>query len=353
MPVIGLIQVGSQSMADRYTYIPLIGLFIVLAWGGWELAARWPRRDLLPGGAALLVVALLAVGTRAQLQYWRTGRALLEHSLKAGGGAAVIHANLGVVLVEEGSLEEAKQHFREALRLEPDYVRARYGLVGALAREGKLDEADRAVQGLWPGWEAQARRQLGEAFLAQTNLNAAIAQFSAAARVQPTNAPIRERLGLVLAEAGQLAEASEQFAALVRLRPDAQARYYLALSLLKTGKPEQAAQEYREALRLNPDMVEALNDLAWLLATSPRADLRQPAEAVPLAEHACDLSGHREARFLGTLDAAYAEAGRFAEAITVAEEARKLALEAGDPALADAAARRLELYRAGHPYHQP
>jgi tetratricopeptide (TPR) repeat protein len=353
VPVIGLIQVGAQAMADRYTYIPLIGLFIVLAWGGWEWAARWPRRNLLAGGAALVVVAVLAVGTRVQLQYWRTGRALLEHSLEAGGGAAVIHGNLGVILAEERSLEEAKRHFLEALRLEPDYVRARFGLVGVLAREGKMDEADRAVQGLWPGWEAEARRQLGEAFLQQTNVDAAIAEFLAAAKVQPTNAPIREKLALTLARAGRTTEASEQFAALVRLRPDAQAHYYLALSLHAAGKPDQAVEEYRQALQLRPDWPEALNDLAWLLATDPRAEVRRPEEAVQLAERASALSGYREARFLGTLDAAYAGAGRFAEAITTGEEARKLALAAGDQAVADAAATRLELYRAGRPYYQP
>jgi tetratricopeptide (TPR) repeat protein len=239
------------------------------------------------------------------------------------------------------------------LRLEPDYVRARFGLVMVLAREGKMDEADRAVQGLWPGWEAEARRQLGEAFIQQTNVDGAIAEFLAAAKAQPTNAPIREKLALTLAHAGRTAEASEQFAALVRLRPDAQAHYYLALSLHGVGKPDQAVEEYRQALQLRPDWPEALNDLAWLLATDSRLEVRRPEEALSLAERACGLSGYREARFLGTLDAAYAGAGRFAEAITTAEEARRLALAAGDQAVADAAATRLESYRAGRAYHQP
>jgi Flp pilus assembly protein TadD len=140
---------------------------------------------------------------------------------------------------------------------------------------------------------------------------------------------------------------------LVRLRPDAQAHYYLALSLVVEGKAELAAEHYRETIRLKPDWPEPLNDLAWLLATSSRATLRNGPEAVRLAEQACDLSGHKEARFLGTLDAAYAEAGRFAEAITVAEQARTLAQAAGNQEVATAAASRLELYRAGRAYHQP
>ena len=353
VPVIGLIQVGEQALADRYTYIPMIGLFIVVAWGGWEIAARWPERDFRLGSVAVLVVVLLAVGTRIQLQYWRTGRALLEHSLEAGGGSGVIHGNLGVILAEEGNFAEAERHYAEALRLNPGYVRARLGLVMVLAREGKMAEAIGAVRNMAPDWEAEARRQLGESFLEQMKVSEAIEQYSAAARLDPTNAPIRERLGLTLAQAGKTAEATEQFAALVRLRPDAQAHYYLALSLVASGQAGQAAEHYREALRLKPDWPEALNDLAWLLATCSRSEVRQPAEAVQLAERACALSGHHEARFLGTLDAAYAAAGRLAEAITAAEETRSVALAARDQAVADAAAERLELYRAGRAYHQP
>jgi tetratricopeptide (TPR) repeat protein len=353
VPVIGLIQVGEQALADRYTYIPMIGLFIVVAWGVWEIAARWPERDFRLGSVAVLVVLLLAVGTRIQLQYWRTGRALLEHSLEAGGGSGVIHGNLGVILAEEGNFAEAERHYAEALRLNPGYVRARLGLVMVLAREGKMAEATGAVHDMEPAWEAEARRQLGESFLDRMKVSEAIEQYTAAARLDPTNAPIRERLGLTLAQAGKTAEASEQFAALVRLRPDAQAHYYLALSLVASGQAGQAAEHYREALRLKPDWPEALNDLAWLLATCSRSEVRQPAEAVQLAERACALSGHHEARFLGTLDAAYAAAGRLAEAITAAEETRSVALAARDQAVADAAAERLELYRAGRAYYQP
>jgi tetratricopeptide (TPR) repeat protein len=332
----------------------MIGLFIVVAWGVWEMAARWPQRDFRLGCGAVAVVVLLAVGTRHQLQYWRTARALLEHSLEAAGGSAVIHGNLGVILAGEGNLAEAERHFAEALRLQPRYARARLGLVVVLANEGKMEEATRVVRDMAPAWEAEARRQLGESFLAGMKLNEAFEQYSAAVRLDPTNAPLRERFGQILAKVGRQAEASEQFAALVRLRPDdAQAHYDLALTLLGAGHPEQAAEHYRQAIRLKPDWPEALNDLAWMLATYPRPAVRNGAEAVQLAERACAVSGHREARFLGTLDAAYAEAGRFPEAMTVAEETQRAALAAGDRAVADAAAARLELYRAGRPYHQP
>jgi Flp pilus assembly protein TadD len=113
-----------------------------------------------------------------------------------------------------------------------------------------------------------------------------------------------------------------------------------------------AVEHYREAIRLKPDWPEPLNDLAWLLATCPKPSIRNGSEAVRLAERACELSGFKQARFLGTLDAAYAETGRFAEAIAEAEAARALATTAGEQDLVAAADTRLELYRAGRPFRQ-
>jgi len=353
VPAIGLVQVGEQAMADRFTYIPSIGLLVLTVWWVSDLAPRGRLRNLALGGGAVLVVALLTLGTRVQLSYWRTNKALLEHAIAVTGGTAVIHNNLGVILADAGDWPEAERHFNEALRLDPAYARARINLATGLARQDKAADAVRQLRDMEPVWQAEGHRQLAKIFLEQTKADEAIAQFAAALKLEPGDAASRESLGLALAQQGKAGEASAQFAELVRLRPDAQAHYYLALSLVVAGKAELAAEHYREAIRLKPDWPEPLNDLAWLLATASRPELRNAAEAVRLAERACDLTGHKEARFLGTLDAAYAEAGRFAEAITVAEEARNLGLAAQDQAVADSATARLELYRAGHAYHQP
>jgi Flp pilus assembly protein TadD len=122
--------------------------------------------------------------------------------------------------------------------------------------------------------------------------------------------------------------------------------------LLQQNKLDDALPRFREAARLEPGSVEALNGLAWLLATHPRAEMRNGAEAVRLAERACELSGGKDARFCSTLDAAYAEAGRFPDALRTAEKARDLALAAGRKELADAAEARLGLYRKQQPFHQ-
>ena len=135
-------------------------------------------------------------------------------------------------------------------------------------------------------------------------------------------------------------------------RPDAPAYYNLALARVMQRKFDDAEQNLRQAIKLKPDWAAALNDLAWLLATAPQSELRNGPEAVRLAEHACSLEGTNEVRFWGTLDAAYAEAGRFDEAINTAEKVQRLATAANQKDLVQAAEQRLALYRKRQPFHQ-
>ncbi len=301
VPALGLIQVGEQALGDRFTYVPSIGLFLLVVWWAAEVAPGWRWRALALGGATALVVALLAFSTRHQLTYWHTSKALLERAISVTGGTAVMHNNLGAILVAEDNWPEAERHFTEALRLDPTYARARISLALGWARQNKAADAVAALQHLSPLWQAEGHRQLAETFLEQAKVAEAISEYWAVVTADPTNAAVREALGLALAKGGRTAEAASQFAELVRLRPDAEAHYHLALALVILGQPEEAVRHYQEAIRLKADWPEPLNDLAWLLATTSRAELRDGAEAVRLAERACELSGHREARFLGTL----------------------------------------------------
>jgi protein O-mannosyl-transferase len=152
---------------------------------------------------------------------------------------------------------------------------------------------------------------------------------------------------------GQFDQAADQYTEALRLQPEmAEAHYNWALLCLKQRQPAEAIDHYRKALRLRPDYVDALNNMAWLMATSPDVRVRDGLEAVRMAEKACELTARKEARFLGTLDAAYAEAGRFTEALTTAKRARELALAAGQQDLAEAALRRLEGYETGRAWRE-
>lgn len=232
----------------------------------------------------------------------------------------MVHTDLAAALQEQGDVSGAEEHFRAAVRLQPTNALPRANLIKSLMAQGKTNEV--------------------------------VAQYDEWLQLNPSDAGVRENFGVLLAQLGQFSQAAAQFQQLVDLRPDAQSHYRLALALLLQGKAEDAIVHYQEAIRLKPDWPEPLNDLAWLLATCPRAELRKGRQAVELAERACKLTNSKEARFLGTLDAAYAEAGRFPEAITTAEQAKGLALAAGDQTIAELADQRLKLYRSGLPFHQ-
>jgi tetratricopeptide (TPR) repeat protein len=154
----------------------------------------------------------------------------------------------------------------------------------------------------------------------------------------------------LLLSQGLAQEAVPHLEYLPRLRPKAQTHYYLALALDAAGRAKEAVEHYREAVRLQPQVPLFLNDLAWILATSSRDDVRSSGEAIKLAEQACALAGNREPRFWGTLDAAYANADRFEDAIKTATKTHELALAAKQQEIAQAAEQRLALYRASKPY---
>ncbi|HNW08922.1 MAG: tetratricopeptide repeat protein [Verrucomicrobia bacterium] len=299
------------------------------------------------------------------------------------------HYNFANALVEQGKLDEAAAHYRESLRLKPSNpgphhnlaivlnLQGKYAEAAALCREalklsprdaniadtlgivlfndGKLSEAEQycsAALAMDPH-HANARDHLGRLLARKGDLTNAILQFQAALQIQPDHAAARLDLGKALSAIGQFDQAAEHYGTALQLQPAfAEAHYNWAILCLLQRQPNEALAHYREALRLWPDYADALNNLAWLLATSPEPKIRDGREAVRLAEKACELAGRKQARFLGTLDAAYAESGRFAEAIATAKKAREQALAAGEKDLAAAALQRQHEYEAGRPFRE-
>ncbi len=287
VPAIGLVQVGVQAMADRFAYVPLIGLFLLVVWGVSDWASDWRQGKIVLGlatGAALAACALL---TSLQLRHWQNSITILEHAVRVTTNNFVAENNLSIALLGVGKPDEALSHASEALRIRPD------------------------VPQFW--------FQRGEVFAAQHKLAEAIAQYVAAIKMAPDDWEAHARLAQVL-----------------------------------SAGPDTAAgiAQYREALRLKPDWPEALNNLAWLLATHPNAAFRDSAEAVRLAERACALTGRKRVLYLGTLAAAYAEAGKFAEAVRTAQEARDLAAATGEKELAALNEKLRQLYQAGKPFRE-
>jgi len=425
VPVIGLVQVGSQAMADRYTYLPAIGLFIAAVWGIAELTVITPARKPVAAVAAGMILVCYAMVTPVQILYWQNSETLERHALAVSNKSmaaygtlfdyymdvgefrqaeeccrtalalqpgflmgwynlgtvqqargrhdeaetsfqtalklrpkfAMAYGALGGVALSKGKEDEAIQHFREALRLDPEFPGGRLNVAGLLARQGRVEEAKEQYQECLRihANDAEAHAGLGGLLLKQRQWEAAIHEFRLALEQEPQLVFAQQGLGSALTETGDVKAAAQQFSEVLRVKPnDADAHFGMAAALTRDGRTGEAAEHYRSGLRLqrdnpNPD---ALNNLAWILATDPESAIRNGEEAVHLAERACQLDGYKKAVFVGTLAAAYAEAGRFDDAVKAAEKAHDLATAAGEKEVAERNEQLLEVYKEGKAYHE-
>jgi Tfp pilus assembly protein PilF len=265
VPVIGLVQVGSQAMADRYAYVPLIGVFLVAVWGLGDLLARRPRELALAGACA---VAALAAAARHQVARWHDSRALFEHALRVTEGNDVAHLNLGIVEAQERRWDRAGAHFQEALRVRPDSVEALTQMGVALAQQGRTEEAVGRLQAalaLNPGW-ADAHANLGVALLRQGRTEEAIRHLRQAVALAPEAPEAQANLAAALARNGDREEAMRSLAAAGRLAPGSAAvRSRMGSVLLAEGRLDDAASHFEAALALDPGRADALNGLGVLL----------------------------------------------------------------------------------------
>ena len=310
-PVSGLIQVGEQAMADRYAYVPLMGLFIILAWGTAELAQtlRLPKAWLLAPGLCLLVT--LALLTRVQLGYWQTTRALFEHALAVTSDNPVAHNALGIELMEENQLGKAVEHLTQALAMDPERADTHNNLGLALSRQDRLEEGiqhyQKALQ-LRPDSHA-AHNNLGLAVLGAGRVDEAIDHFSQALLLNPNYVEAHNNLGTVMLKKGNRAQALELFRKALELRPGfAQAHYNLGTELLKTADFEGAKVHLLAAVEANPDYLDAYVNLGVLLKREGQVD-----KAIDAYLKALQLNpNHAEAH--NNLGTALAQRGDFQQA---------------------------------------
>ena len=238
VPAIGIVQVGTQSMADRYTYIPLIGIFIVLAWGIPDLLSRWPQSRIPISVVATGALLACAVASRIQVRYWESSATLWKHALDVTTDNYAAHTYYGNALAARGDVAGAIAQYTEAIRIRPDYPEAHNNIGPALAAQGRLDDA--------------------------------ISHFNEAIRLRPSYADAYSNLGVALASRGKFDEAIAQYTESIRLDPDnARAHTNLGLALQARGQTADALRELELAVRMNPNGVEARNALATLQRKRP------------------------------------------------------------------------------------
>mgnify|MGYP000402312751 CR=1 FL=1 len=303
VPVIGLLHVGPQNMGDRYTYIPLIGLFIIIAWGVPDALARLRYRRIVLGICAGLVICGIMILTWMQVRHWENSHTLFSHTIRVTRDNWLAHYNLGGVLFRQGHLKDAEYHFSEALRIRPDNEDAHNNLGNVYMQRGELDEAVRQykaalklspdsaefhnnlgvaldLQGgskeavihfsealrINPGL-ARVHNNLGNVLKRQNRIEKAIGHISEAVRLSPDNAEFHNSLGVALARQGDVKRANDEFSEALRIRPDyARAHYNLGNALREQGKPREAVRHLSEATRIKPENPEFHNNLGIALA---------------------------------------------------------------------------------------
>ncbi len=455
VPVIGLIQVGTQGMADRYTYIPSIGLTIAFVWlvADWVGSNRAGQAGLAVAGVAVLCACVPL--TARQVMTWKDTETVFDHARKVTERNYVALTMLGGFLENDGKQKEAIPLFEEAITYAPHYAGAWFGLATAQCLEGntaegmknyetaiqlspadpqirnayavalinqnRTEEAEKVLRetlAIRPNWAqghlhlgvvlggqgkmeeamqhyeaavrykpeadfthngyaeallkarlvpqaieefqialklnpklVEARRKLAGALVENNQIAAAAEQYSAVLAVSPTNAYALDGMGYTLAMRNRIDEAMPYFVKSLELVPtNGFAQFHIAMNYQAKGDVARSLEHLRLAVKYSPDLVGALNNLAWTLSTAPEDRYRNGPEAVGYAERACAISEEKEPFFLGTLGCAYAETGRFDDAIRAAEKAIAVGRANNLPLVVERNTYLLGLYRDKKPY---
>jgi len=260
VPAIGIVWVGTQARADRYTYLPQIGVSLMLTWAAADLGVGWRRRRLVLGGSAALILVALVLCAYRQASYWRNSETLWTHTLACTSDNIIAHNNLGNELTRKGELDEAIAHYQTALQINPDYAEAHYNLAEALLKKGRMDEGIfhyQAALRINPGY-FDACNNLGNALMRTGRVDEAITHYERALQIQPDSAGAHVNLGNALVGRGRVDEAIAHYRRALQINPDfALAHYNLSKVLLQKGEVEEATTHYRRAVQINPDFAAA------------------------------------------------------------------------------------------------
>jgi protein O-mannosyl-transferase len=355
VPVVGIVQSGQQAIADRYMYLPMLGLLFMAVWAVKELFNKRFFAKVFITQLALAVLLSAIIITRTQVRYWQNAKTLFEHTLKVTEKNAVAENGYGTTLFAEGQISEAEKHLRNALSIWPTYFGARNNLGKVLVAQGKLNEAIACFTELLPvkiNLE-ELHYNLAAAYSMQNKYDEAIKHLTAVLDQNPNYLDAREKMGVAMLAAGRTPEAIWYFnEALPTSTNKANIYANLGTAYLLNGKKEQAIQSWTKAVQLKPNSVSNLNNLAWLLATRDEVSAEDANKAVGFAENACKLTEYKEPVFLDTLAVAYAAAGRFDDAVTIANKAINTAKAIGREPIANEIQERMKLYQAGRRYRE-
>jgi len=280
IPVIGFITLGHHLIADRYAYLPLIGIFVIIAWGVPELLKEWHyRKNVLKASAGVLILTLMPI-TWIQVSHWKSSITVFKHAIRVTDkkypGFSVAHYNLGIALSAERKNEEAISHYKMAIKIKPGYAEAYTNLGAVLFAEGKIEEAIshyKMTIKLKPNL-TKAYYNLGIALVAEGKIEEAISHYKMAIKIKPDYADVYNNLGVVLFAERKIEEAISHFKIAIKLKPDyAEAYNNLGVVLSAERKIEEAISHYKMAIKLKPDYADAQKNLETALRSMEIQDL--------------------------------------------------------------------------------
>ncbi|HEV2456274.1 MAG TPA: tetratricopeptide repeat protein [Verrucomicrobiae bacterium] len=356
-PVIGIVQAGDQAYADRFAYLPYIGLSIIIAWGIPEVLAKVPSRGVILWTSVAVIGVACCWRTVVELGYWKDGLTLLNRAVALDPKNEMAWGAMGFEYEVQGNYAKALDCERRALSVNNRFYLAWNYLAHLLAREKDYAGAENAYQtALSFMWFREDRidgfNRLGDTFESDQKYALAAAAYQNSLALDSNQADTEGKLGQCLLKAQQPDSAAAAFQRAIALQPD-NPNAYVGLGMISQGQglDSDAVADYRAALKADPDTVLALNNLAWILAADSDPALRNGSEAVSLAEHACQLTHYHQPVLIGTLAAAYAEAGQFDKAVATAQKAHDIALAQGDQHRADRNMELMKLYKAHKAFH--
>jgi tetratricopeptide (TPR) repeat protein len=355
LPVIGIVQANTMAYADRYMYLPQIGLCIASVWlvvdWAWD---RWNKSAFGLVGCALLV--LLGPFAFKQVTVWRNNISLWSHAIKCNPHGCVGYDFLGFFYYNSGQIDEAHACFERALAVAPDDAVAHNFLGLVFASKGQLERAEDHFQkalAVNPAY-VDARNNLGLLLIRQGKVVEAIGEYREVLRFNPDHVPALLNLADALRSSGQVEDSIAAYRKLFVINPtDAEALHNLGKLLYQQGSKAEGIQDLKESLRLEPGKKEVLNDLAWMLATAPDDSLRDGRRALELALQADKETGGADPAILDTLAAAYAETGNYPKALEIARKALALAEKEENTSLSSSLKEGIAFYEAGKPCRDP
>ena len=392
IPVIGIVQISYYAHADRYTYLPQIGVYLAIVWAVAGLTTTWRYRGQILATVASIIIIALAVCTWRQISYWKNDESLWKHAIACTRGNYIAQNNLGYDLAAHGQTGEAVEHYQKALQINPNCVDCNNNLGTALLNQRRLEEASAHYHQALdkdPAF-AEAHNNLGIVLTKQGRPVEAIEEYRKAIELNPDRAEFYNNLGNLLAAKGQTSEAIEQFQRVLEVKPDyAKAHYNLANVFAAQGRLDEAIEHYRRALERMPDFaharyqwgaccniraslkgrprwrsfgknsleldprhVPAQNNLAWLWATCPDDSLRNGNRAVGTG-----TAGSATFRWQVSGDSGYAGGGlrrgrTFLEAIETIHRAMELSAAQNNASLTEAFKSQLRCYETNTPYRE-